>query len=160
MTLPSLPDLPPPAAAGGAFGFESASLGEMLTDWRAKAPAATCAPDGGGVTVCRAPPTPLGGGYLAQDLTYRFVGGRLTTISLRASVDAFSWLRARLDERFGQPVAVARDDLVVEQIRLPHVRDMWRKGGSTIVLDDPNPDGVTLRVTYSMTPAARPAPAS
>jgi hypothetical protein len=154
--------MPPPAAAGGAFGFESASLGEAMAPWRAKAPQARCAPATGRITTCTAPPAPLGGGYLATDLTYQFVDGRLSRIAFRASVDAFSWLRARLDQRFGPPGAVVRDHLVVEQIDLPHVRDTWRNGRSTIVLDDPERDGATLRVTYTLDAAARAttAPAS
>jgi hypothetical protein len=160
MTPPVIPNLPPPAHAGGAFGFETASLGEALAHWRAQSPSARCAPPVGRVVVCTAPPTPLGGGYLTQDLTYQFVDGRLSRIAFRASVDAFSWLRARLDQRFGPPGKVVRDDLVVEQIDLPRVRDTWRNGRSTIELDDPERDGATLRVTYALGATAKAPPAS
>jgi hypothetical protein len=151
MTPALLPNLPASPEAHARYGFEGSQLGEDLAAWRRSQPSAmSCAPSAARVVTCTAPPAALGGGYLAQDLTYQFVDGRLTRIAFTASVDAFSWVRARLDQRFGQPAAVARDDRIVDSVALAHLRDTWRNGRSTIVLDDPTRDAVTLRVTYTL----------
>jgi hypothetical protein len=155
---------PPPAhiapAPADRFGFQSAWLGESMGDWRAHAPpAVTCATQAR-VTTCSAPPQPLGGGYEARNLTYRFVDGQLARISFRTSVDGFSWVTARLDGRYGRPDSILRDDIQAEALDIPHVQDTWRNGRSTIVLDDPTGDLRTLRVTYSLDALASALPAT
>jgi hypothetical protein len=112
------------------------------------------------VTTCSGPLVPLGGGYVARNLTYRFVDGTLARISFRTSIDAFEWVRHRLDTRFGHPASVVRDDIVTESLDFPHVRDTWRNGRSSIVLDDPTRDMATLRVTYTLDALASALPAA
>jgi hypothetical protein len=155
---------PPPAQASPApvvrYGFEQAQLGEALAAWRAAAPAGVTCQTAARVTICSAPLTPLGGGYVARNLTYRFVDGQLARISFGASIDAFDWVRHRLDTRFGEPTSVTRDEIHAESLDFPHVRNTWRNARSTIVLDDPTRDMATLRVTYTLDALASALPAS
>lgn len=142
------------------YGFNRSQLGETLAVWRADAPkGVTCQPSGQ-VTTCSAPLVPLGGGYVARNLTYRFVNGELARISFHASIDAYSWVRHRLDTRFGDPTRIARNDILAESLDFPHVRDVWRNGRATIVLGDPTRDMATLRVTYTLDSLASALPAT
>ena len=154
----------PPAQAAPApvvrYGFGEARLGESLAAWRAKAPATAVCRTTGEFTRCAAPLVPLGGGYGARDLTYGFVNGRLARITFRASIDGFSQVRHRLDTRFGEPTRVVRNEIVAESLDFPHVRDVWRNGRATIVLDDPARDMASLRVTYTLDSLASALPAA
>jgi hypothetical protein len=102
----------------------------------------------------------LGGGYVARNLTYRFVNGELARINFHTSVDAFSWVRSRIDTRFGDPGRVVRNDVVADSVAFPHIQDVWRNGRATIVVDDPSRDMSTLRVTYSLDSLASALPAA
>jgi hypothetical protein len=156
---PALPPSHPPAPVV-RYGFEQAQLGQTLTAWRAAAPSNAACQTAGRVTTCSGPLVPLGGGYVARNLTYRFVGGELARISFSTSIDAFDWVRHRLDTRFGAPTTVTRSDIVAESLDFPHVRDTWRNGRSTIVLDDPIHDMASLRVTYTLDALASALPAA
>ena len=151
---------PPEAAPVVRYGFEHAQLGESLATWRATASRDVACQRAGRVTTCSGPLVPLGGGYVARNLTYRFVDGKLARISFRTSVDAFNWVRHRLDTRFGDPARVARNDILADSLDFPHVRDTWRDGRSTIVLDDPTRDMATLKVTYTLDALASALPAT
>ncbi|HEY2050596.1 MAG TPA: hypothetical protein VGH03_14735 [Caulobacteraceae bacterium] len=154
----------PPAHATPApvvrYGFNKSQLGETLTVWRSSAPAGVTCSAAGAVTTCTAPLVPLGGGYVARNLTYRFVNGELARINFHTSIDAFSWVRSRIDTRFGDPARVVRNNIAADSVDFPHVRDVWRNGRSTIMVDDPSPDMSTLRVTYTLDSLASALPAA
>ena len=154
----------PPAHATPApivrYGFDKSQLGETLAAWRAGAPPGIACRAAGQVTTCTAPLVPLGGGYVARNPTYRFVNGELARINFHTSIDAFSWVRRRIDTRFGDPDRVVRNDIAADSMDFPHVRDVWRNGRATIVLDDPSPDMATLRVTYTLDSLASALPAA
>jgi hypothetical protein len=153
---------PVPAAPGVPFGFQKGVLGETLADWlRTAAGAAACSPRPGAsrIVVCGVAPIPIGGEHMARDVAFTFVDGRLARIRFRTSIDAYDRVRARLDSRYGPPRPVIYDEARIEHsIETPHVRAVWRSGRSTIVVDDPDQDGTTLSVTYtldSLAPALR-----
>jgi len=154
----------PPAHAVPApvvrYGFDRFQLGETLASWRAEAPRGVACGPTGQVTTCSAPLLPLGGGYVARNLTFRFVNGELARINFHTSIDAYSWVRRRLDTRFGDPTQVVRNDIVADSIDFPHVRNVWRNGRATIVVDDPSRDMATLRVTYTLDSLASALPAA
>jgi hypothetical protein len=128
---------PPTSADTRPFGLGDARIGMDLTAFRTR-PGIACRPgQKPAVTVCRGPDLPLGGGYFARELDYRFVGGRLARIRFRSSVDAFSWVTARLKKDDGQPTRIVRDELSHRGRRLPHVTMTWTNGRSTIALSDP-----------------------
>ncbi len=150
---------PPPVAAplarpAATYGFQDAQLGETLADWRRGGDrAGPCQPVKGALsaTLCAARPAPLGGRQIAHDLTYEFVGGRLARIRFLTSIDAYDRVRARLDGRFGPPVNIVRDAIKIDQsFETPHLKAYWRNGRSTIVVNDPERDGRSLSVTYSL----------
>jgi hypothetical protein len=154
----------PPAHAAPApapivrYAFNQSQLGETLAVWRESAPpGAACSP-AGEVTTCRAPLVPLGGGYVARNLTFRFVNGELARINLHTSIDAFSWVMNRIDTRFGGPTRIVRNDIAADSMEFPHVRDVWSNGRATIVVDDPSQDMATLRVTYTLDSLASALP--
>ncbi len=150
---------PPPVPApsdvrASTFGFQNSPLGQTLADWRRGAgPGARCQPmrENTRVIMCATPPVPLGGGQIAHDVTYEFVSGRLARIRFLTSIDAYDRVRARLDGRFGVPVNIVRDAIKIdENIQTPHLKAYWRNGRSTILLNDPERDGHSLSVTYSL----------
>lgn len=147
---PAIQELAPPAA----FGFENALLGETVADWRAAAGPRVSCPSvtrRSGAMTCTAPPVALGGRQLAHDITYEFIGGRLARIHFLTSIDAYDRVRARLDGRFGAPRDIVRDNIQIDQsIETPHLKAYWRNGRSTILLNDPEGDGRSLSVTYSL----------
>ncbi len=144
----------PPARPAATFGFEDASLGETLADWRRGAErAGSCQPVKGALsaTICAARPVRLGGHQIAHGITYEFVGGRLARIRFLTSIDAYDRVRARLDGRFGPPVSIVRDAIKIDQsFETPHLKAYWRNGRSTILLNDPERDGRSISVTYSL----------
>jgi len=141
------------AAPASTFGFQNAHLGETLAEWRdASGIDGRCQPVKGAANliVCATPPIALGGGQIARDITYEFVGGRLGRIRFLTSIDAYDRVRARLDERFGAPANIVRDNIKIDEtLETPHLKAYWRKGQSTILLNDPERDGRSLSVTYS-----------
>lgn len=148
---------PPPSAAqppGQAFGLADARIGMDLAAFRSR-PGIACAPgQKPGVTACRGPDLPLGGGYFARDLDYRFVGGKLVRIRFRSSVDAFSWVTARLKKDDGQPSAITRDTFPHAGRAVPHVAMTWANGRSTIALSDPIQSMIQLGVSITRDGAA------
>lgn len=149
---------PPSSSAATAFGLADARIGMELAAFRTRA-GIGCAPGKAPqVTVCHGPDLPLGGGYFARDLDYRFLDGRLVQIRFRSSVDAFSWVTARLKKDDGQPTAIARDELAHSGKRLPHVTMTWKNGRSTIALSDPAPSLIQLGVTITRDAAASRLP--
>lgn len=140
------------------YGFDQFHLGETLAAWRADAPKDAACVASAQLTTCTAPLSPLGGGYMARNLTYRFVNGELARINFHTSIDAYSWVRSRIDKRFGEPTRAVRNDIVADSLNFPHVRNVWRNGRSTIVVDDPARDMATLRVTYTLDSVASALP--
>lgn len=129
-----------------------------LNAFRAR-PGITCGPGKAEtVTLCRGPDLPLGGGYFARDLTYRFLGGRLAQIRFSSSIDAFSWVTARLKKDDGQPSAIRRDTAHVQGVDLPHVLMTWKNGRSTIALSDPVQSISQLDVSITRDTAAGQLP--
>ncbi len=143
-----------PARPAATFGFQNALLGQSFADWRRGAErAGSCQPVKGALsaTICAAPPMPLGGRQIAHDITYEFVGGRLARIRFLTSIDAYNRVRARLDGRFGPPANIVRDAIRIDQsFETPHLKAYWRNGRSTILLNDPERDGRSISVTYSL----------
>ena len=155
------PAATPPPSPPSAVGFQTAYLGESLDDWRRQAPpGATCRTLTGAPAraICAAPPVDLGGHQVARDISYGFVEGRLVRIRFLTSIDAYDRVRARLDGRFGAPSPITYDAIQINRsVPTPHQRDVWRRGGALIVLSDPERDGYSLSVTYSLD-AARALP--
>ncbi|HEY1927420.1 MAG TPA: hypothetical protein VGG92_08145 [Caulobacteraceae bacterium] len=153
----------PPAHAAPApivrYAFNQSQLGESLAAWRASAPTGAACSAAGQVTTCTAPLVPLGGGYVARNLTFRFVNGELARINFHTSIDAFSWVMHRIDTRFGEPSRIVRNDIAADSMAFPHVRDVWSNGRATIVVDDPSHDMASLRVTYTLNSLASALPA-
>jgi hypothetical protein len=152
----------PPAHAAPApivrYAFNQSQLGETLSVWRSSAPAGAACGAAGKVTTCTAPLVPLGGGYVARNLTFRFVNGELARINFHTSIDAYSWVMRRIDTRFGEPAHILRNDIAADSMEFPHVRDVWSNGRATIVVDDPSQDMATLRVTYTLDSLASALP--
>ena len=145
---------PLPPAASVPFGFEKAALGETLAGWRRSVGgSASCAPrsSGDGVVVCGMAPVALGGDRTAPDVAFTFVNGRLARIRFRTSINAYDRVRARLDSRYGAPRPVTYGQIRIEHsIETPHVRAVWHNDRSTIVINDPDAEGTTLKVTYTL----------
>jgi hypothetical protein len=144
----------PPAAAMPAqpvrYGFAGAAMGLSLQDWRRVRPDAACAPPAGphAAVRCMIADQPIGGGFLARDLTYVFVGGQLAQIRFHTSIDGFSNLVARLKRDYGDPADIRRDSVKLYGVSLPHVEFRWRNGRSTIDFSDPaGRDQIAARIT-------------
>jgi hypothetical protein len=143
-----------PANAPIDIGFQQSILGETRQAWR-EGPGrlASCArgPAQDRALECTLSPTPLGGKYLARDLTFTFTSGRLTQIRFLASIDAYDRVRAGLDEAYGPPTSLEFDTIkIIHSIVTPHVAASWRRGPALIIIHDPETDGVSLSVTYSL----------
>ena len=134
---PVAPPSPPASVQAQPYGLGEARIGMDLAAFRAH-PGIVCGPGKAqAVTVCRGPDLPLGGVYSARQPTYRFLNGRLAQIRFHASIDAFSWVTARLKKDDGQPTTIRRDTTHLQGVDLPHVLMTWKNGRSTIALDDP-----------------------
>jgi hypothetical protein len=136
-TPPPAPPSPPAAVQAQPFGLGQARIGMDLAAFRARAGIACSAGKALAVTVCRGPDLALGGKYFAREPTYRFLNGRLAQIRFHSSIDAFSWVTARLKKDDGQPSAIRRDTVRLQGVDLPHVLMTWKNGRSTITLNDP-----------------------
>ncbi len=91
---------------------------------------------------------PIGGGFLARDLTFRFTRGRLTGVSFRSSIDGYAFAMALLKTRFGPPRSILRDGITdADGLSRAHVEAIWRNGRSEITLDDPVRDTAQLGVS-------------
>ncbi len=157
----STPVTQPAPAPAPRFGFAGMMIGAGMADLRAVRPKAVCAPEKDGYTDCTAPDQ-LIGGYLARDLTYRFIGGKLVQIRFHSSVDGFAFVVARLKHDFGEPADIRRDEVKLDDperrgLDLPHVMFTWRNGRSTIRLSDPATPG-QLAVSMTLNAARIPDP--
>jgi hypothetical protein len=137
------------AAAPAHYGFAGVAIGASLADLHNARPKASCAPETKGVVNCAAPDQPLGGGYFARALDYRFIGGRLAQIRFRSSVDGFAFVVAKFKHDFGAPAGELRDDINLYNHQFPHVAFTWRNGRSTIQMSDPaTPDQLEVTITF------------
>jgi hypothetical protein len=138
------------------YGFAGVEMGASLDALTIARPHARCAPqDRAGVTVCVADAQPLGGGFFAQDLTYRYVKGNLAQISFHTSVDGFAFVMAKLKLDFGQPVDERRDTVLIGRYAFPHVAYIWRNGRSSILVSDPvAPRQLVVRITLDAAAAS------
>jgi hypothetical protein len=94
------------------------------------------------------PDRPLGGGYFARDLTYRFIQGRLAQIRFHSSIDGFAFVVAKLKADFGEPADIRRGDIRLYGQAFAHVAFIWRNGRSTIELSDPaTPNQLAVSIT-------------
>jgi hypothetical protein len=156
------PFQPPIAAVHTAqFGFGGVRIGAALAEFRRAFPNAACTASGRAGLDCRLSDQPLGGGYYARDLTYRFVDGRLTAIQFHTSIDAFAFAVAKLKHEFGAPADIRRNTATLYGYAFPHVTFTWRNGRSTIVLSDPsepNRLSVTMSLNTGRAPEAHDRP--
>ncbi|HZC16182.1 MAG TPA: hypothetical protein VE309_05430 [Caulobacteraceae bacterium] len=167
------------APAGGAtanggqsddIGFMGARLGMGLDAWKALAypgrnPAevATACAAGPvstpGVVVCtyaqRAGSLdlplsiPLSGTWLVRSPRYDFVGGRLSRIEFRTSIDAFNDLTARFEAKYGPATQTLNDNLTTRDgLNLPRVRKIWRLPAGSIEIVDPTTPPTQLAVRF------------
>jgi len=142
-----IPASPPPVTgqapqiSQARYGFAGMAIGANLSDLHSIRPKATCVRRKSEIEDCTAPDQPIGGGYLARDLTYRFVGGRLAQIRFHSSIDAFAFVVARLKHDFGEPSDIHRNDVSLDGRVFPHVAFVWRNGRSTTRMSDPNTAG-------------------
>jgi hypothetical protein len=130
-----------------------------LTAWRALfgAQSTLCRRSDADTQVCQAPPTALGGGFLARDLTFTFEQDRLTQIAFQTSVNGFDNATAVLRRAFGDPAEVVRDDVRLKDgLVFPHVLMVWKSGRSTVRLSDPLPAGDRLSVRFDLAPRRAP----
>jgi hypothetical protein len=144
-----------PAKSELVYGFAGTVLGQALNAWRTTAPGrgAACSPGAphGDIMVCHGDDIALGGGFMARDPTFTFVGGRLSKIWIRSSIDGFAFAMAALKHRFGQPHAIVRDRIIAaDGLNRAHVAITWRNGRSTITLNDPSADAAHLEVNMHL----------
>lgn len=124
-------------------------MGASLADLHGVRPKASCAPEKAGVVDCAAPDQPLGGGYFARDLNYRFIDGRLAQIRFRSSIDGFAFVVAKLKHDFGEPADLRRDVAHLYGHAFDHVAFTWRNGRSTIQMSDPvTPTQLEVKITF------------
>lgn len=150
------PPAPPAPRQTVRYGFAGAVMGADLRSWRLSRPKASCGAPAGrsGLVACDVADQPLGGAYAARDLTYLFLDGRLVQIRFRTSIDGFAYAVARLKQEFGQPAAIRRNVIRLQDERAQHVAFDWRNGRSTIELSDPVPPGAQLGVRITLDAAA------
>jgi hypothetical protein len=140
---------PPTQTHPVRFGFAGVMIGADLEDLHRIRPRATCMDKTPVLMDCLAPDQPLGGGYFARDLTYRFANGRLAEIRFHSSIDAFAFVVAKMKHDFGVPADIRRDDIRLDGRAFPHVAFAWRNGRSTIRMSDPATPG-QLEVAITM----------
>ncbi len=145
---PGYHSAPPAPAAPVRYGFEGIAIGSTMADLQRIRPKASCAPTKMGMVDCITPDQPVGGGYYARDLRYRFINGHLAQIEFISSIDGFAFVVAKLKHDFGEPADIRRDDVRMDGRVLPHVAFTWRNGRSTIQMSDPN-TADTLNVTIT-----------
>ncbi len=158
---------PPPVAVqllpAQGVGFDGSVLGQSLETWRAAQTQSACAAPVGVVTTCTLPAVNLGDGNMARDLVFEFVDGRLARIRFLTSIDAYQEVRALLDPRLGAPHTIQRNAIHLdESVDTAHLRDSWTLAGATVILNDPERDGVSLSVTFALDSLAgrlKPEPA-
>jgi hypothetical protein len=76
--------------------------------------------------------------FRALDPTYQFVGGKLTRIAFSTSIDAFNQVTSSLEASYGAASQIQRDEIRSELgIRLPRVRETWRRPDGLIRITDP-----------------------
>lgn len=164
----------PPPPAGGPLEFDGAKLGMSLQQWKALPPPS---PDPRATPICEAgagaapvtacsyaarfgayelpEPAPLAGRFLARKQTYRFVGGALTCIEYRSSIDAFDVLVAKLKAQYGRPSRIVHSPATpAGQLGAPSVEVDWTLPNGQVRLVDPSPDPNRLMVRLQ----ARPGP--
>ena len=125
------------------------AIGAKLADLHDIRPKASCAPEKNGVVDCFARDQPVGGGYFASDLDYRFIDGHLAQIRFKSSIDGFAFVVAKLKHDFGQPANLRRDDVRLYGHGFAHVTFMWRNGRSTIRMSDPvTPNQLAVTITF------------
>jgi hypothetical protein len=130
------------------YGFAGLMIGADVADLHSARPKAACMPQKDGVIDCVAPDQPLGGGYFARNLTYRFIDGRLVQIRFLSSVNGFAFIVAKLKHDFGEPADIRRGDVRLYDRPFAHVTFIWRNGRSTIEMSDPaTPNQLTVRIT-------------
>jgi hypothetical protein len=157
-TPPPAPPSSPASIQAQPFGLGETRIGLDLAAFRTRAGIACGPGKAAGVTVCRGPDLPLGGKYFAREPTYRFLNGRLAQIRFHSSIDAFSWVTARLKKDDGQPSAIRRDTVRLQGVELPHVAMTWKNGRSTIALNDPIESISQLDVSITRDDAAAQLP--
>ena len=154
----------------GNIGFMGAQLGMGLDAWKALAypghgpneVVAACAAGPasapGGVVCTYAQRAgsfdlplsiPLSGTWLVRDPRYDFVGGRLSRIEFRTSIDAFNDLTARFEAKYGPATQTLNDDVTTRDGRdLPRVRKIWRLPAGSIEIVDPTTPPTQLAVRF------------
>lgn len=136
-------------AAPAPYSFAGMAIGANLDDLHAIRPKASCAPEQSGVVDCVGPDQPVGGGYFARELSYRFVDGRLAQIQFKSSIDGFAFVVAKLKHDFGAPADIRRDDVRFYDRSVPHVAFTWRNGRSTIQMSDPvSPSQLAVKISF------------
>lgn len=160
-------------AQSAPLGFDGATLGMSLADWKTLTPPADAGVDA--QPVCTPQPTPgqvacaydsevghetlplqlrLDDRYRARNVAYVFTSGRLTEIRFSTSVDAYSDVVAMLTTRYGPPSRTQRDTIKSEVGRLQRVRQVWRTPAGVVSLADPAPTPTALTVRMDAAGAA------
>jgi hypothetical protein len=85
-----------------------------------------------------------------RDPKYDFVGGRLSRVEFRTSIDAFNDLTARFEARYGPANQTLRDDVETRSgLDLPRVRKIWRLPSGTVEIIDPATPPTQLDVQFT-----------
>jgi hypothetical protein len=93
---------------------------------------------------------PLTNIYLVREPKYDFVGGRLSRVEFRTSIDAFNDLTARFEARYGPASQTLRDDVTTRDgFDLPRVRKIWRLPSGSVEIIDPSTPPTQLAVQFS-----------
>src|ERR1700744_4687654 len=153
--MPPPPAVPPPPSplSAAPYGFAGVAMGSPQADLARVRPKAICSPPVAGAVECRAPDQPLGGGFFARELVYRYTGGRLSEIRFHSSIDGFAFVVARLKQDFGAPSDILRDYVILYRHSFDHVRFTWRNGRSRITLSDPDTlNQLALRMNFETQP--------
>jgi hypothetical protein len=157
LPVSALAEPPPRPYAAPAPALARAQLGRTLDAWRASSAGAGAQCDAGaapGVVTCRLPSAPLGGGYRARTLAYRFQDGRLARITWEASIDALPFATAVLKHDWGEP-RITRDTIAMaDGSPLQHVSMRWRSGAERASLSDPTRSAGRLQVRLDADAAA------
>jgi len=104
---------------------------------------------------------PLTATFQARSPSYVFVGGRLSQIVFRTSVDAFNALDALFTARFGPPAQTIRDNAALGHgVTVPRVRREWRNAAEDLWVVDPASSLDQLTVRYSLATGRAAVPPS
>ena len=95
--------------------------------------------------------------YRTSNPEYYFVGGALSKIEFRVSIDAFNALVAQFRARYGWESRTVRDSVTASGMVFPRVQKVWRLPNGSIRIVDPSSRYNDLLVRYESPGADNPS---